>query len=207
MDDPKFLELIGQVYREGGYELLGYADQGFRVMTTNKKVESVSDFKGQKIRTMENSYHIAYWKALGASPTPMTFSEVYIGLQQGTIDAQENPYEVIVSNKLYEQQKYVVETNHLPHLISLIVSEDFFNSLTKEQQQIIREAAETAKQYAREQSDERIASRRETIENSGTEILTLDETTYEEIRELCKPIYEAIEQSVSEEIVKAYIGE
>lgn len=207
VDDPKFLELIGQVYREGGYELLGYADQGFRVMTTNKKVESVSDFKGQKIRTMENSYHIAYWKALGASPTPMTFSEVYIGLQQGTIDAQENPYEVIVSNKLYEQQKYVVETNHLPHLISLIVSEDFFNSLTKEQQQIIREAAETAKQYAREQSDERIASRRETIENSGTEILTLDETTYEEIRELCKPIYEAIEQSVSEEIVKAYIGE
>lgn len=207
VDDPKFLELIGQVYREGGYELLGYADQGFRVMTTNKKVESVSDFKGQKIRTMENSYHIAYWKALGASPTPMTFSEVYIGLQQGTIDAQENPYEVIVSNKLYEQQKYVVETNHLPHLISLIVSDDFFNSLTKEQQQIIREAAETAKQYAREQSDERIASRRETIENSGTEILTLDETTYEEIRELCKPIYEAIEQSVSEEIVKAYIGE
>lgn len=207
VDDPKFLELIGQVYREGGYELLGYADQGFRVMTTNKKVESVSDFKGQKIRTMENSYHIAYWKALGASPTPMTFSEVYIGLQQGTIDAQENPYEVIVSNKLYEQQKYVVETNHLPHLISLIVSEDFFNSLTKEQQQIIREAAETAKQYAREQSDERIASRRETIENSGTKILTLDETTYEEIRELCKPIYEAIEQNVSEEIVKAYIGE
>lgn len=207
VDDPKFLELIGQVYREGGYELLGYADQGFRVMTTNKKVESVSDFKGQKIRTMENSYHIAYWKALGASPTPMTFSEVYIGLQQGTIDAQENPYEVIVSNKLYEQQKYVVETNHLPHLISLIVSEDFFNSLTKEQQQIIREAAETAKQYAREQSDERIASRRETIENSGTEILTPDETTYEEIRELCKPIYEAIEQNVSEEIVKAYIGE
>ena len=207
VDDPKFLELIGQAYREGGYELLGYADQGFRVMTTNKKVESVSDFKGQKIRTMENSYHIAYWKALGASPTPMTFSEVYIGLQQGTIDAQENPYEVIVSNKLYEQQKYVVETNHLPHLISLIVSEDFFNSLTKEQQQIIREAAETAKQYAREQSDERIASRRETIENSGTEILTPDETTYEEIRELCKPIYEAIEQNVSEEIVKAYIGE
>ena len=88
---------------------------------------------------------MAYWKALGASPTPMTFSEVYIGLQQGTIDAQENPYEVIVSNKLYEQQDYVVETNHLPHLISLIVSEEFMKGLTDEQQQIIREAAETAK--------------------------------------------------------------
>jgi predicted nucleic acid-binding Zn-ribbon protein len=113
VDNPEFMELMQQVYRDGGYELLGYADQGFRVMTTNKKVENLSDFKGQKIRTMENSYHMAYWKNLGASPTPMTFSEVYIGLQQGTIDAQENPYEVIVSNKLYEQQDYVAETTML----------------------------------------------------------------------------------------------
>ena len=133
VDNPKFMKLMQQVYNDGGYELLGYADQGFRVMTTNKKIESLADFNGQKIRTMENSYHMTYWKALGASPTPMTFSEVYIGLQQGTIDAQENPYEVIVSNKLYEQQDYVVETNHLPHLISLIVSEAFMKGLTDEQ--------------------------------------------------------------------------
>lgn len=125
VDNPDFLSMMQQVYGDAGYVLLGYADQGFRVMTTNRNVQSISDFKGQKIRTMENSYHMAYWKALGASPTPMTFSEVYIGLQQGTIDAQENPYEVIVSNKLYEQQDYVVETNHLPHLISLIVSDEF----------------------------------------------------------------------------------
>lgn len=119
VDNPEFMELMQKVYNDGGYELLGYADQGFRVMTTNKEVTKLSDFKGQKIRTMENSYHMA-------------FSEVYIGLQQGTIDAQENPYEVIVSNKLYEQQDYVVETNHLPHLISLIVSEEFMNGLTDE---------------------------------------------------------------------------
>ena len=104
-----------RLYR-GGYHLLGMADQGFRVMSTNKPVNSLADFKGQKIRTMENSYHLAFWKALGANPTPMSFSEVYIGLQQHTIDAQENPYEVIVSNNLYEQQDYVVETNYLPHL-------------------------------------------------------------------------------------------
>lgn len=107
------------------------ADQGFRVMSTNKAVNSFADFKGQKIRTMENSYHLAFWKALGANPTPMSFSEVYIGLQQHTIDAQENPYEVIVSNNLYEQQDYVVETNHLPHLISLIVNDEFFKDLPR----------------------------------------------------------------------------
>lgn len=194
VDNPDFLSMMQQVYGDAGYVLLGYADQGFRVMTTNRNVQSISDFKGQKIRTMENSYHMAYWKALGASPTPMTFSEVYIGLQQGTIDAQENPYEVIVSNKLYEQQDYVVETNHLPHLISLIVSDEFFEGLTGEQQEIIREAAETAKEYAREQSDERIASRIQTIEESGTQIISLSDEMYEQIRELCKPVYESIEK-------------
>ena len=201
VDNPKFMKLMQQVYNDGGYELLGYADQGFRVMTTNKKIESLADFKGQKIRTMENSYHMAYWKALGASPTPMTFSEVYIGLQQGTIDAQENPYEVIVSNKLYEQQDYVVETNHLPHLISLIVSEEFMKGLTDEQQQIIREAAETAKQYAREQSDERIASKIKTIEDSGTQIITLSDEVHEQIRK------ESIEKNVSSDIVDAYLAQ
>ena len=95
------------VYTEGGYHLLGMADQGFRVMSTNKPVYSFSELKGQKIRTMENSYHLVFWKAIGPNPTPMSFSGVYIGLQQHTIDAQENPYEVIVSNNLYEQQDYV----------------------------------------------------------------------------------------------------
>ena len=207
VDNPDFLSMMQQVYGDAGYVLLGYADQGFRVMTTNRNVQSISDFKGQKIRTMENSYHMAYWKALGASPTPMTFSEVYIGLQQGTIDAQENPYEVIVSNKLYEQQDYVVETNHLPHLISLIVSDEFFEGLTGEQQEIIREAAETAKEYARGQSDERIASRIQTIEESGTQIISLSDEMYEQIRELCKPVYESIEKNVSEDLVDAYLGD
>ncbi len=204
VDDEDFLAKMDQVYLDGGYVLLGYADQGFRVMTTNKAITNVNDFKGVKIRTMENSYHMDFWKALGASPTPMTFSEVYIGLQQGTIDAQENPYEVIVSNKLYEQQKYVVETNHLPHLISLIVSEEFYSGLSEEQQAIINQAADLAKEYAREQSDKRIASRIETIEESGTQIVTLDEATREEMKERSKPVYDAISESVSPEIVDAY---
>jgi TRAP-type C4-dicarboxylate transport system substrate-binding protein len=175
-------------------------------MTTNKNITDISDFKGQKIRTMENSYHMMFWKQLGASPTPMTFSEVYIGLQQGTIDAQENPYEVIVSNKLYEQQDYVVETNHLPHLISLIVSDEFMEGLPEEQQEIIREAAETAKEYAREQSDERIASRIQTIIDSGSEIITLDDEMHEKLRELSQPVYDAIEETVSSELIEAYLN-
>ncbi len=204
VDNPAFMQRISEVYRKGGYELLGYADQGFRVMTTNKPVQTLNDFKGQKIRTMENPYHLQFWKHLGANPTPMTFSEVYIGLQQGTIDAQENPYEVVVSNKLYEQQDYVVETNHLPHLISLIVSEKFMNELSVSQQTIIRQAAETAKVYARQQSDERIASRIATIKASGTAVLPLSTQLKEEMHRLVQPVYQHIRQQVDTALVRLY---
>ena len=205
VDNPEFMELMQQVYRDGGYELLGYADQGFRVMTTNKKVENLSDFKGQKIRTMENSYHMAYWKNLGASPTPMTFSEVYIGLQQGTIDAQENPYEVIVSNNLYEQQDYVVETNHLPHLISLIVNDDFFKDLPEDEQEIMTEAAQLATEYAREQSDARIADKVAVIEDSGTQIIKLSDETRKEIREASQGVYDSIREKINPDIYNSYM--
>ena len=204
VDNPTFMQHISKVYQRGGYELLGYADQGFRVMTTNKPVQTLDDFKGQKIRTMENPYHLQFWKQLGANPTPMTFSEVYIGLQQGTIDAQENPYEVVVSNKLYEQEDYVVETNHLPHFISLIVSEKFMRTLSNHQQDIIRQAAEIAKAYARQQSDERIASRIATIEASGTVILPLSPQMKTQMRQLSEPVYQRIRQQVDTALVRLY---
>ena len=204
IDDPEFYRLISDVYTDGGYHLLGMADQGFRVMSTNKPVESLTDFKGQKIRTMENSYHLAFWKALGANPTPMTFSEVYIGLQQHTIDAQENPYEVIVSNGLYEQQDYIVETNHLPHLLSLIVNDSFFAGLSEKDQAILAKAANTATACAREQSDERISDRIATIETSNTGILSLSEETRNEIRSAAQPVYASIQNAIDADIYASY---
>lgn len=205
LDDENFYKLISEVYTKGGYHLLGMADQGFRVMSTNKAVHSIADFKGQKIRTMENPYHLAFWKSIGAAPTPMSFAEVYIGLQQHTIDAQENPYEVIVSNNLYEQQKYVVETNHLPHLISLIVNDEFFQNLSEEEQKIMTEAAETATAYARQASDDRIADRVATIEKSGTEIIEVDDETRAQIRKAAESVYATIEKAISPEIYKGYM--
>lgn len=206
LDDPEFYNLVSDVYTDGGYHLLAIADQGFRVMSTNKKVSSFTDFKGQKIRTMENPYHLAFWKSIGASPTPMSFSEVYIGLQQHTIDAQENPYEVIVSNNLYEQQDYVIETNHLPHLITLIVNDKFFQDLSEEEQEIMTEAANTALTYAREQSDSRISDKISTIEASGTEIISLTDDERAEMREAAQGVYEQIQEVVSPELYNAYLN-
>ena len=205
IDDESFISMIEDIYQEEGLHLLAMGDQNFRVLTTNKKITNIADLQGQKIRTMENANHIAFWQSLGANPTPMTFSEVYIGLQQGTIDAQENPYEVIVSNNLYEQQDYVVETNHLPHLISLIVNDDFFKDLPEDEQEIMTEAAQLATEYAREQSDARIADKIATIEESGTQIITLSDETRKEIREASKGVYDSIKKVIKPEIYETYM--
>ncbi len=205
LDDQEFSSLISDVYESGGYQLLGVADQGFRVMSTNKAVHTIDDFKGQKIRTMENPFHLAFWKSIGANPTPMSFAEVYIGLQQHTIDAQENPYEVIVSNRLYEQQDYVVETNHLPHLITLIMNDEFFKDMPAEDQQIMKEAAASATEYARQASDDRIADRVRTIEESGTQILKIDEDTYQAIVDESSEVRDSIQSKVDSEVYDTYI--
>ena len=205
LDDPEFSSLISSVYEKGGYQLLGVADQGFRIMSTNKPVKGIGDFKGQKIRTMENPFHLAFWKSIGANPTPMSFAEVYIGLQQHTIDAQENPYEVIVSNRLYEQQDYVVETNHLPHLITLIMNDEFFKGMPEENQRILKEAAATATEYARQASDDRIADRVKTIEDSGTKILKIDEETYKAIVDASSGVRDSIQKKVDSEVYNKFI--
>ena len=204
LDDQSFMDLINNVYSQHGVRLLAMSDQNFRVMTTNKKIESLDDFKGQKIRTMENKYHLAFWQSIGANPTPMAFSEVYIGLQQGTIDAQENPYEVIVSGKIYEQQDYVVKTNHLPHLLSMIVNEDFYNRLSKEDQKIVDQAAKNARDYSREQCDKRVSDRLKIIKESGTQEIELSQDVLNEMRERSSGVYEQIRQQVGDELFNAY---
>lgn len=204
LENVEFRKILSKTYRNGGYHLLGMADQGFRVMSTNKKVQSINDFKGQKIRTMENSYHLKFWKCIGANPLPMSFAEVYIGLQQHTIDAQENPYEVIVSNKLYEQQKYIIETNHLPHMISLIMNEDFYNSLSTRDKKIMDEAAANATIYARKQADKRVQKQINTIRRSGTEIIELDDDTRAEIKSRSKLVWREIRKCVDKEIYDTY---
>ncbi len=207
IDNPAFLSAIQTIYEDAGYQLLGMADQCFRVMTSSEPFTGMESFRGQKIRTMENTYHIQFWNAVGANPTPMTFSEVYIGLQQGTIDAQENAYELIVSAKLYEQQKVLVKTNAVPDYITLIASNDFYRDLDKEQQEIIREAAATAQEEARKSADERRKQREEELLSEGMEIVDIDGKTWKEMQEACQPVYDNIRKQAGDELIDLYMGE
>lgn len=206
VNEPAFRKIFNAMYEKHGYKLLAVGDQGFRVMTSNKAVHAMGDFQGQKIRTMENVYHIAFWRSIGASPTPMNFGEVYIGLQQGTIDAQENPYEATVAAKLYEQQKYVIETNHVPHLLTLVASKRFYDDLSDADRKIIDEAARLAEEYSYTQTDARLDGRLKIITDSGTEIIKVPPAFYQEIFDASQSVYTLIRQAVGDELVDAMLN-
>ena len=161
----------------------------------------MSDFKGLKIRTMENPYHIKFWKALGANPTPMSYSEVYIGLQQGTIDAQENPLEAIIVPRFYEQQDYLVNTNHFIHPVTCIASSKVMDSLTEEEKKIVYEAAEESKIWARNTTDNQLDDRLEVIKESGTEIINLDKKTVDDMKKASEFVWTDIENNLGSDLI------
>lgn len=204
LDNQDLVKRFQAIYKDAGYQLLGMTDQGFRVMTMNKEYAGVDSIKGQKIRVMENKFHIQYWKCVKANPTPMTFSEVYIGLQQGTIDAQENAIPLIVTAKLYEQQKYLIETNAVPDLVTLIVSDVFMSDLREDQQAIIREAAEKAQRDAYDISDQKAEEAIEYLEKEGMQIVTPSEEDYAKMREMSQPVWSSIEEQCGSELFEAY---
>lgn len=198
----KFQKDIEPEYAKAGIVMLGFGDQGFRVLSSNKAINKIEDFKGIKLRTMENKYHVQYWQSLGANPTPLPFSELYLALQQGTVTGQENPYEVIVATNLYEVQKYVIDTNHLFHTITIIMSKNIYDQLTPEEQKLVRDAAREVITWGREQADKRHADRVAILKKNNVQIIELSEKLLGEMQAKSKPVYDNISKAVGADLVK-----
>lgn len=144
---------IADRFTKVGLRSLGWFENGFRNITDSKvPVNSPADMKGLKIRVMEDDVFILTMKALGASPLPMAFGELYTALEQKTVDAQENPLAVIYSSRFFEVQKYLAMTGHFYSPAMLLISEITWKTLNPDQQKIIADAAIQARDYERELS-------------------------------------------------------
>ena len=140
--DGELGKKLNSYLEKKGFLVLGYQENGFRHVTNSKRpIKTPADLKGLKIRTMENPMHIAFFKELGANPTPMSWGELYTALQQGTVDAEENPYAMIVDGKFYEVQKYVSETGHVFSVTMLIANKKFMDKLPADLRGIIVKAS------------------------------------------------------------------
>lgn len=129
---------------------LTYFARGPRDLTSNREIVEPADLKGLKLRVPNVPLFVKTWEALGAFPTPMAFGEVFTSLQNGTIDAQENPLALIESASFYEVQKFLNKTEHVRSWIYLAISEITWGRLSEADQGALGEAAAVAQGFERE---------------------------------------------------------
>jgi tripartite ATP-independent transporter DctP family solute receptor len=146
---PLFTELTeGYRQKSGGNKVLAITYYGERHVTSNKPINKPEDMKGLKIRVPDAPLYTMFPRAVGANPTPIAFAEVYLALQNGTVDAQENPLPTIDAKKFYEVQKFIVLTGHITDALLTIVGGPTWSKLSeadrKTFEEVFREAAARA---------------------------------------------------------------
>lgn len=207
LNRSKFTELMNERYGEKGMICLGMLQGAtFRVMTSNREIKSLADFSGIKIRTMNSPHHLAFWKALGANPTPLAFTELYMSLQQGVVDAQENANDTNMSSNFQEVQKYLVNTKHLLYANQFLMNKAKFESLAPEYQQAIRDALAKATAEIAPNLAAVDAENRDKLVAGGMTDLTFDKAFYDELIKQAAPVYEEVGRAVGPEIVDALIN-
>ncbi|HPL19030.1 MAG TPA: TRAP transporter substrate-binding protein [Spirochaetota bacterium] len=186
-----------------GMLILGFQENGFRHVTNNRgPVKAPADLKGIKIRTMENPIHLAFFKAVGANPTPMSWGELYTALQQGTVDAQENPYAMIVDGKFYEVQKYVSETGHVFSFEVLIANKKFMDNLPADLNALVVKSAREATLKQREYMDEEEAAFKEEVIQGGMTANSLTPEEKQPFVDAAEKVYPMFEKDFGEEVME-----
>lgn len=180
---------LNAALEEKGFKVLGYAQIGFRHITNSKRpIEQPADLAGIKIRLQPNETHLAVFRLLGANPTSMDWGEVYSALQQHVIDAQENPLDIIYTNKMYEVQKYLSLSGHFFDFAGFWMNKDFFDKLPADLQQVVLDAGAEAIQYQRQVSTEANEDYLEKLKS----VLEVNEITPENLKlfqEKVRPMY------------------
>ncbi len=180
-----------------GIKGLAWYENGFRHFTNSKRaVTEPKDVKDIKLRTMENKVHMGIWTALGATPSPMAWGEVFTALQLGTVDGQENPIPIIYTHKLYEVQPFLTLTGHVYSPAVLLMEKDAYDDLPEDYKAIFTAAAKESGLLERdlitEMEDEQVAL----LEEAGMEITLPDKAAF---LEKTMPVYEQYRGELGED--------
>lgn len=186
-----------------GIHCLGYSYNGLRSMTNSSRaIEKPEDLKGLKMRVMENQVFIDFFNTLGASATPMSFNELFTGLQQHTVDGQENPPSLIYASKFQEVQEYLSVTEHVNNFLGFIMNKDFYESLSEEQKTIVEEAAADFVKEQRKMEQEDTDTYVKKLEEEGMRVNYLTDGQKELFRNALEPMYEKYKKEFGEDVFK-----
>lgn len=180
LDGPVGEELGALAEREG-LVVLSFWDNGIRHVSNNvRPITKPGDLAGIKLRTPPDTMTVDIFQTLGANPTPMAFSELYIALQQGVVDGQENPLANIHSSKLYEVQKYISLTGHKYESTPLLASKLIWDGLSEADQKAVKEAAMEAGEFNRRTFVEQESKLRAEMEAAGVQFNAVDSQVFAE---------------------------
>jgi C4-dicarboxylate-binding protein DctP len=187
---------------------LAYWDNGFKQMTANKKLIAPADYKGLKFRIQSSKVLEAQFRALGAIPQVMAFSEVYQALQTGVVDGQENTWSNIYTQKMNEVQKYATVTNHGYIGYVVVVNKKFWDGLPADIRDQLTKAMKEATAYGNGQSAKENDDALDLIKKSGkTEIISLTQEQDEAMRKAMMPVYKDVASRVGQPLIDEFLKE
>lgn len=193
LSDETFNSMLGESFHAADLHLLMAADQGFRCITSSRNITCFEDLAGLQIRVMDNANHIAFFTDATLAPTPLSFSELYLALQQGLLQAQENPYRTTAASKFYEVQKYLTMANRIYHTMTFLMSDTAWNNLTEAQQNILLDAVNESKlahkDYMTTYNEDAI---KDMVDNHGLVVSELADGEFEKMREMSQSVYELV---------------
>lgn len=187
-----------EMIEKAGLRALGHFQRGPRHLTSNRPIRHPDDLNGLIIRVPNVPSFVETWKALGAKPTPMAFSEVFTSLQSGTIEAQENPFAMIYNAGFAEVQKYLNLTGHVLSWVYPVIGEKQFQKLPPDLKELVLQAGKEMQAYEHRLFLENEKSVQEQLKAKGMEFIEVDKAAFQ------KKCEQAIYRSLSPEMQKIY---
>ncbi len=206
LNKSPFTEKINEAYKAKNMRIMHYLQGAtFRETTSNKKISNLDDFKGLKIRTMENQYHMAFWKALGAAPTPLPWPEVYVSLQQGLVDGQENATDTCVGANLNEVQKYLIMTHHILYCNQFLINNSMYEGLDPLYQDALQKAIKEAAVEIETKLVTIDKENKDILIDGGMELVEFDDSFIDQVLEKAEGVYSSIGKDIGQEYVDALL--
>jgi tripartite ATP-independent transporter DctP family solute receptor len=162
-----------------GHHIVATTYYGTRQTTSNKPIKTCADMKGLKIRVPDVPAYLAMPKACGANTAPIAFAEVYLALQNGTVEAQENPLTTIKAKKFFEVQKHIVLTNHIVDHLNTIVAKATWDKWTPEERKLFGEIAQEAAVRGTKTIQKQEAEAVEFFKAQGLTVTEIDRADFE----------------------------
>ena len=194
--DSTFHQKISEAYEKAGLHLLGFMQNAtYRLATANRNLATLTDFNGLKIRTMENKNHMDFWTAIGAEPTPLAWAELYISLQQGTVNAQENAADTCVGAHFEEVQDYLACTNHILYCNQICMNKKLYDALSPEHKAVLDKAVSEALAEMRPRLEEIDRTNKEILIKGNMKMIEYDNSFFSDVLDIqgVKDLYKRID--------------